>query len=60
MAYSLIILVKDEALSNETIREAFECALKDITNGSLPLGGLTNRGYGIFSGTIKKNEEVII
>lgn len=59
MAYSLIILVKDEAISNETIREAFECALKDITNGSLPLGGLTNRGYGIFSGTIKKNEEVI-
>lgn len=59
MAYSLIILVKDEALSDETIRGAFECALKDITNGSLPLGGLTNRGYGIFSGTIKKNEEVI-
>ncbi len=59
MAYSLTILVKDEALSDETIREAFECALKDIANGSLPLGGLTNRGYGIFSGTIKKNEEVI-
>jgi len=60
MVYSLNILVKDEALSDNTICKAFECALKDIVNGSLPLGGLTNRGYGIFSGTIKKNEEVMV
>lgn len=63
MEYSLNILVKNEALSDATdatIQEAFECALKDIVNGCLPLGGLTNRGYGIFSGTIKKNEEVMI
>lgn len=58
--YSLNILVKNEALSDNIIREAFECALKDIVNGRLPLGGLTNRGYGIFSGTIKKNEEVMV
>ena len=57
MEYTLDILVKDEALADPVIREAFECALKDIVNGSLPLGGLTNRGYGVFSGSIKKNGE---
>lgn len=60
MVYSLNILVKDDVLTDNTICEAFECALKDISNGNLPLGGLTSRGYGIFSGAIKKNGEVII
>ena len=35
--------------------EAFETALIDICEGLLPLGGATNRGYGIFDGELKKN-----
>jgi len=60
VTYPLDILVKNEALSDATIREAFECALRDIVNGCLPLGGLTNRGYGVFSGSIIKNGEVMV
>jgi hypothetical protein len=31
-------------------------SLDDICKGILPLGGGVNRGHGIFSGTIKKEE----
>lgn len=36
---------------------AFEDALKDIDNGTLPLGGGSGRGHGIFKCEIKKNGE---
>lgn len=36
-----------------------ENALKDICRGLLPLGGMTTKGHGIFTGTLKKDNEVI-
>lgn len=40
---------------------AFENALLDIAKGLLPLGGMTTKGMGIFTGTLTKNdsEEII-
>lgn len=50
------IAVERKALENEEVKKAFEMSLDDICNGILPLGGGVNRGHGIFSGTIKKEE----
>lgn len=36
------------------IIEALELALKDICMGLLPLGGMTTKGHGIFTGSLKK------
>ncbi|OQX77915.1 MAG: hypothetical protein B6D61_06455 [Bacteroidetes bacterium 4484_249] len=38
---------------------AFEAALKDVCRGLLPLGGMTTKGHGIFTGKLLKNEEKI-
>ena len=53
--YSLKIIVKKEALQDEFTKQAFEQSLHDLYNGMLPLGGITNRGNGIFNGTMKKD-----
>ena len=45
-----------EALQDEDVRKAFEKALQDICDGLLPLGGGTNRGNGIFIGTLNIQE----
>ncbi|MFN3849598.1 MAG: RAMP superfamily CRISPR-associated protein [Spirosomataceae bacterium] len=42
-----------------TVIEALEAALKDICKGLLPLGGMTTKGHGIFTGTLYNNEEKI-
>ena len=34
--------------------EAFEKALKDVTTGMLPLGGMTTKGHGVFVGEVFK------
>ena len=39
----------------EKILKAFELSLVDITTGMLPLGGMTTKGHGVFSGTIFKD-----
>lgn len=57
-AYLLTLLVKDEALADDACREAFEQSLHDLCDGMLPVGGLTNRGNGIFTGTLTKNSEL--
>ena len=51
--YTIEILVSTEVKDKEL--EAFECALKDIVTGMLPLGGATTKGHGVFCGTILKN-----
>lgn len=48
------LYVNNDALSDTIIKEAFEHALSDICTGMLPLGGGTNRGNGIFTGTLHK------
>ena len=50
------IWVEKEALQDEDVRKAFEKALQDICDGLLPLGGGTNRGNGIFIGTLNIQE----
>ena len=62
--FEMTLLVKNEMLSkkdkkNVTVGEALEVALQDICKGMLPLGGGVNRGNGIFSGTLKRGEEII-
>lgn len=62
--FEMTILARREALcyKNENgamAQDAFEKALIDICRGLLPLGGGVNRGNGVFTGTLKKNNEVI-
>lgn len=45
----------EKATYDEHIIEAFENSLKDICKGLLPLGGMTTKGNGIFTGTLIKN-----
>lgn len=39
--------------------QAFENALLDITKGLLPLGGMTTKGHGIFTGSLSKNGKLL-
>ncbi len=50
------ILVDKRAFADSTVKKAFESSLHDICNGLLPLGGGTNRGNGIFIGTLTIDE----
>ena len=50
------IYVEKNALADSTIRTSFEKSLQDICDGLLPLGGGTNRGHGIFTGSLKIEE----
>ena len=54
--FTLSILVKSDALKDETIKNAFEEAMKDICKGMLPLGGGVNRGNGVFTGSLFEND----
>ncbi len=44
---------------NEHILSSFEDTLKDICKGLLPLGGMTTKGNGFFSGVLERNGEII-
>ncbi|WP_170020705.1 RAMP superfamily CRISPR-associated protein [Campylobacter sp. RM16190] len=47
---------KDESLEKFQIAtNAFENALLDVAQGLLPLGGMTTKGHGFFSGEVMKN-----
>ena len=55
--FQVKILVNQKAFEDVIVKQAFEKALLDITCGMLPLGGMTNRGHGCFSGTVNCNGE---
>lgn len=57
----MTLLVRKEALDkkDKKVEQALEAALQDICKGMLPLGGGVNRGNGIFTGTLKRGEEII-
>jgi len=56
--YEIEILLENlENSVKDEYREAFESALKDITTGMLPLGGMTTKGHGIFSGEVYRDGE---
>lgn len=44
---------------DEKIQMALEDALQDICKGLLPLGGMTTKGHGIFTGKLFKNKKEI-
>ena len=41
---------------DDQIKQALECALEDICKGLLPLGGMTTKGHGMFTGRLLRNE----
>lgn len=43
----------------DTIKEAFEETLKDVCKGLLPLGGMTTKGHGVFTGKVLKGTQTI-
>lgn len=55
--YTFDIYVENSALADDDIEKAFEQSLHDICTGLLPLGGITNRGNGIFTGTATKDNK---
>lgn len=54
--YEMEILVAQSALSDDKAKTAFERSLRDICDGLLPLGGVTGRGNGFFTGTLTQND----
>ncbi len=55
----LNIYVEKEPLQDEVIKGALEDALTDICRGLLPLGGMTTKGNGIFTGNLFRDDEEI-
>lgn len=55
--YTFNIYVEKDALNDDDIKKAFVQSLRDICTGLLPLGGITNRGNGIFTGTATENDK---
>lgn len=55
----LDIYIENTTLNDERIKKAIESALTDICCGLLPLGGMTTKGHGVFTGTLFKNNEEI-
>jgi len=43
----------------DTIQKAFEETLKDVCRGLLPLGGMTTKGHGVFTGKVLKGTQTI-
>ena len=48
----------EQADYKDDIIKSFEEALKDICKGLLPLGGMTTKGHGMFTGKLFKNKEL--
>jgi len=46
-------------LNDAEIINALEKALADICRGLLPLGGMTTKGHGMFTGSLSKNDKTI-
>lgn len=44
--WNIEILLADNLKGN--VKKAFECTLDDLAKGWLPLGGMVNRGHGVF------------
>ncbi len=53
-SFKEVLYVNAEVMKDADIKLALERSLQDICDGLLPLGGGTNRGHGIFTGSIIK------
>ena len=51
-----VIYVRTDTFKDPMVKEAFERTVSDLCMGLLPLGGGTNRGNGIFTGTYEVEE----
>lgn len=51
-----IIQTKDAEDTDKDVDKAFACAIEDLCNGMLPLGGGVNRGNGVFMKIEEENE----
>lgn len=47
----LDIFVDKSAIKEDNIKKAFKNTLDDLVNGFLPLGGMTTKGNGVFTGS---------
>lgn len=55
--YTFDIYIENSALADDDIKKAFAQSLRDICTGLLPIGGITNRGNGIFTGAATENDK---
>jgi CRISPR/Cas system CSM-associated protein Csm3 (group 7 of RAMP superfamily) len=55
--FSFDVFVEDDNTINKTVIQALENTLSDICKGLLPLGGMTTKGHGMFTGSLSKNGE---
>ena len=55
LKFEISILVPKEGLDKVAV-ESFEKAMRDVCESRLPLGGMTNRGHGLFKGVLMKND----
>lgn len=51
--FDLNLYVKSEALEDPNINKAWNDTLTDLIKGGIPLGGMTTKGHGFFTGTKK-------
>jgi CRISPR/Cas system CMR subunit Cmr4 (Cas7 group RAMP superfamily) len=56
---TISIDVEESAFDDHSIKNAFETALMDVAKGLLPLGGMTTKGHGLFTGKVIKNSETL-
>ena len=59
MLANKVALATKNAETNITVQQALEAALMDICKGLLPLGGGVNRGNGVFTGTLTRDNQII-
>lgn len=52
--FLLRVLVPKTGLEEEAVNPLIH-ALKDVCKGMLPIGGMTNRGHGVFTGSLTCN-----
>ena len=53
------VTVQRSYAEDDLIIKSLETALMDICKGLLPLGGITTKGHGIFTGTLSRNNTQI-
>ncbi|MFC3809769.1 RAMP superfamily CRISPR-associated protein [Lacihabitans lacunae] len=59
IVFEINLSLNKSEFNDENINHAFEAALIDICKGLLPLGGMTTKGNGMFTGKLFKNETEI-
>ena len=56
---SLMIDIFVDEVDDSEKQQALELALEDVCKGTLPLGGMTTKGHGIFTGKLTKNGKTL-